>query len=94
MSVPALSWDAILNMTRVELDLISDVDMFLFFGEEMRAGVPCISRSYSKANTKCLTSYDLKKPTKYITYLDKNTVYNYDMSKSLDKRVFKWLDAR
>ena len=94
MSVPALSWDAILNMTKVELDLILDVDMFLFFGKEIRAGVPCLSRRYSKANTKCLTSYDLKKPPKYITYLDKNTIHNCDMSKSLDRRAVKWLDAR
>ena len=30
LSAPALSWDAILSMTKVELDLISEVDMYLF----------------------------------------------------------------
>ena len=28
---PALSWDAMLNMTKVEFELISDADMYLFF---------------------------------------------------------------
>ena len=28
---PALSWDAMLNMTKIELELISDPDMYIFF---------------------------------------------------------------
>ena len=48
-SAPALSWDAMLNMTKVELKLISDADVHLFFEEGMR-GV--ISKRYSKANNK------------------------------------------
>ena len=31
LSAPALSWDVILNMTKVEVKLISDVDKYLFF---------------------------------------------------------------
>ena len=31
LSVPALSWDAMLNMTKVELKLIPDPDMYIFF---------------------------------------------------------------
>ena len=31
LSTPALTWDAILIMTKVELDLISVVDVYLFF---------------------------------------------------------------
>ena len=30
-STPALSWNAMLNMTKVELELILDLDMYLFF---------------------------------------------------------------
>ena len=36
LSVPALSWDAMLNMTKVELELISDVDMYLFLKREWK----------------------------------------------------------
>ena len=31
LSAPALSWDAMLNMTKVELELITDPDMYIFF---------------------------------------------------------------
>ena len=60
MSPPVLSWDAILNTTKIELDFISDAYMYLFFVKGMRSGVPYTSKRYSKANNKYLKSYDSK----------------------------------
>ena len=31
LSAPALSWNAMLNVTKVELELISDAEMYIFF---------------------------------------------------------------
>ena len=39
LNAAALSWDAILNMTKAELELIADADMYLFFEKSMRGGV-------------------------------------------------------
>ena len=64
-----------LSMAKVELNVISDVDMYLFFGTGMGGGVSYFSKRYSKVSNKYLTSYDPKKPTKYITYLDKNNLF-------------------
>ena len=50
LSVPALRWDAMLNMTKVELELISDPDMHWFFGKSMRGGVSYISKRHRKTN--------------------------------------------
>ena len=61
MSAPALSWDAMLNMTKVELKLISDPDVFIFFEKGMRGGVSYISNRYSKAGNMYLKSYDPNK---------------------------------
>ena len=36
-SSPGLSWDAMLKMTKIELDLISDIDMHLVIEKGMRA---------------------------------------------------------
>ena len=58
----------------------------------MRGSVSYISKRYSKVNNKYLTSYDPKKPTKYITYLDKNNLYGYAMSKYLPTGGLKRLD--
>ena len=80
LSAPAFSWDAILSMMKVKLDLISDVEMYLFFEKGIQGGFSYISKRYSKAN-KYLKLSDPKKPKKYITYLDKNNLNGYTMSK-------------
>lgn len=41
----------------------------------MRTDFSFISMRYSEVNNKYLTSYDPKKLTKYIKYLDKNNIY-------------------
>ena len=59
------------NMTKVELELIPDPDMFIFFEKVMRGGVSnrySISNRYSKVSNKYLKSYD----PKHIIYLDAN----------------------
>ena len=39
MSSPGLSWDAMLKMTKINLDLISDIDMQLFVEKGLRGGI-------------------------------------------------------
>lgn len=39
---PGLSWDAMLKMTVVELDLISEIDMYLFVEKGIRGGISYI----------------------------------------------------
>ena len=56
LSAPALSWDAILNMTKVGLELIPDSNMYIFFEKSRRGGVSYISNRYSKASNKFLKS--------------------------------------
>ena len=52
LSAPTLSWDAMLNMTKVALELIADPDMYIFFEKGMRGGISYISSRYSKSNNK------------------------------------------
>ena len=58
LNATALSWGAMLSMTKVELDLISDI-----FEKGIRGGVSYISKRYSKGNNENLTSSDPKKLT-------------------------------
>ena len=39
---PGLSWDAMLKMTNVQLELMTDIDMFQFIEKGMRAGISYI----------------------------------------------------
>ena len=74
-SSPGLSWDAMLKMTDIELDLISDTDMHLFIEKEMRGGISYIAKRHRKGNNKYMKCYDSCKASKYIIYLDANNLY-------------------
>ena len=43
-SSPRLSWDEMLKMTGIELELISDIDMHLFIEKEMRGSISYIAK--------------------------------------------------
>ena len=92
LSAPALSWDPMLNMTKVELQLISDPD--IFFEKRTRGEISYISNRYSKAKNKYLKSYDQKQESKQIIYLDVDNLYGYTMSKFLPTSGFKWIDPK
>ena len=49
-----------LNMTKVVLKLVLDLDMYIFFEKVTRDGVSYISHKYSKANNKYLKFYGTK----------------------------------
>ena len=60
-SSPGLSWDAMLKMTGIELELISDIDMHMFIEKGMRGGISYIAKTHSKANNKYTENYDSSK---------------------------------
>ena len=60
MSAPVLSWDAILKMSKNELEVIPDPEMYIFFEKDARGGISHISNRYSKDSNKQLKSYDPK----------------------------------
>ena len=78
-----------LEITEVELELISEINMYLFIEKGMRGGMPYISKRFSKANNKYMRSYDNNKPSKYITYLDANNLYGWRMSQYRPDGKFK-----
>ena len=57
-SSPRLSWDAMLKMTGVKLEKISDIDNYLFIEKGLRGGISYISKRYAKANNKYMNGYD------------------------------------
>ena len=81
LSASALSWDTMLNMTKVELKLISVSDMYIFFEKGTKGGFSYISQKYSKPSNTYLKSYDSKQESKHIISLDVNNLYGYVMSK-------------
>ena len=52
LSTPGLCWDAMLKMTKIELELNSEPDMYLLFEKSTQGGISYISSRYNKANNK------------------------------------------
>ena len=91
LSSPGLIWDAMLKMTDVKLEKISDIDKYLFIEKESRGGISYIAKRYAKANNKYMNDYDLETLSTFITYLDKNNLYGWITSEYLLHAEFNWL---
>ena len=91
LSAPGWSWDSILNKTEVELELISDLGMYLYLEKGMKGRVSYIFKRCSKASNKYLKYYDPKQELKHIIYLGANNSYGYTMFKFLSTNGFKWI---
>ena len=91
---PGLSWDAMLKMTDIKLELMTDIDMFQFIEKGLRGGISYIANRYGKANNKYMKEYDEKAPSKYIMYLDANNLYGWAMSQYLPTGGFRWMTQK
>ena len=87
-----LAWDAALKVTKVELELLSDMDMLLVVEKGIRGGVSMISNRYGKANNEYMGNRFVgSELSKYIAYLDTNNLYGRAMSKLLPTHGFEWM---
>ena len=66
---PGLCWDAMLKMTGIKFEKISDTDKYLFIEKGSRGGISYIAKRYAKANNKYMNDYDPKKQSTFISYL-------------------------
>ena len=93
-TAPGLAWDAMLKMTGVNLELLSDVDMLLMIEKGIRGGISIISNRYGKANNKYMKDFNKKELSKYLMYVDANNLYGWAMSQKLPVHSFKWMSNK
>lgn len=90
-SAPGLAWNAMLKMTDVKLELITDINQYNLIENSIRGGVSMIPNRYAKANNPYLPNHDSTKPTSYLMYLDCTNLYGTAMTQPLPYSGFRWL---
>lgn len=84
ISLPSLSFDAMLKCTQVQIELISNIDMFLWVEKSIRGGMCEVIQKYASSNNPYIPeTYDSSKPESYITCFDVNSLYSTSMSEKL-----------
>ena len=91
-TLPNYAWDAMLKKTRIKLENITDVDIYLMVEQCIRGGVSMISHRYAKANNKYMEDYCKDTISSYIMYLDANNLYGHAMIQNLPTGGYKWVN--
>ncbi|XP_037921320.1 uncharacterized protein LOC119658124 [Hermetia illucens] len=91
-TTPGLSWDAMLKITSIKLELLTDIEMHHFVKRGIRGGITQCSHRHSTANNKYMKNYKEEDPSKYLMYVDANNLYGWAMSQPLPYAEFKWVE--
>jgi hypothetical protein len=92
LTAPSLSFNAALKRTRVELQLMTDMDMIHFFQRGIRGGLSYICKRRSVANIPAMgVAFDPTKPKQEILYVDANNLYGFAMSQPMPTGNFQWI---
>ena len=85
ISTPQMAYDAMLKLTKVQIQLMHDVDMILLVEQNVRGGVSYINTRHCEKKT------TLEKKTEML-FIDANNLYG--LAQSLPQPVggFRWLD--
>ncbi|CAH1107892.1 unnamed protein product [Psylliodes chrysocephalus] len=91
-TLPGLAFDAMLKITNVKLELLTNIEMVLFFQKGIRGGISQCSNRYGAANNRYMgKEYNPHLPTSYLMYFDINNLYGTAMCDFLPYGGFQWI---
>ena len=74
LTLPSLSLDSALKMTKIQLELISDPTLSLWFSEMMRGGLVFTGLRHFKANNEQCPDYNPDAPESHLMFWDANNL--------------------
>ena len=92
VSTPSLAFQAMLKVTKAEIETFTDIDMILMTEKGISGGLTQVVKKHAVANNKYLPDYDSTKKSVFLQYPDANNVYGYAMCKTLPLNGYKWVD--
>ena len=90
-STPHFTLDAFLIHSQVSLELIMDINQYLFLIEGIRGGLSMVCKRFSKSNNPSSVSYNPSHSEKHIYYFDANNLYGKAMTWPLPHSNFRWM---
>ena len=91
-TLPGYSWDCLLKLTNIELEQITEPDMYLFIEKGLRGGISMVSHRHAIANNPQMQNYNPEQPTTFLQYLDSNNLYGWAMSQPMPTGGFQWVN--
>mgnify|MGYP003502801719 FL=1 len=92
ITLPGMSWDGVMRMTKATPERLLDIDMYHFCEQGIRGGVCTTgSKRYAKANNPLCPDYNPNNPTTWIIDLDANNLYAQSLSQTLPYSGFEWV---
>lgn len=92
VSLPGFSFDAMLKMTGVRIELLTDIDKLLFCEKAIRGGITEVIKRKARCNNKYVSeTYDERREDSYIMCFDVNSMYASVMREKLPISDYQFL---
>ncbi len=82
-----------LKITGVEIELLTDLNMYEMIEKGLRGGMCQVSQKHVKANNKYMSNYIEDEISSYLSYLDANNLYGLAMTQKLPYSEPRWDDS-
>ena len=91
LPAPGLAWQACLKKTKINLELLTDIDMLLMIEAGIRGAMCQSIYRFAKTNNKYMKNYNKDIILSYLMHLGAKNLHGWAISQKLSVNGFKWV---